>query len=159
MKKLRKNKRGSEVLPMSTLIEFILLAIVVSLMILVIAKQSSSTRFEKTFLAKDIAMFVDSIYASPNNLVVKYPQKTHDFSFRFEKSKVIVFNKEESFTLEESFPFTEDTKIEFEYKVIPPEQENEGKVEVVGESNIPIIFRKSPTKITPFSGIFVEDTE
>ena len=135
------DKKASEVMPLATVIEFILILIVVAMMATIISRETSSTKFEKRFLAQDIAMFIDTLYASPNDLVVRYPQD-FDYNIVFDMGKVTVY--EESVSDGEYFSFTEDPNIEFQYKTV---------------SDNTLIFIKTSTKITPLSGEFVEEIE
>jgi hypothetical protein len=156
---LFRDKKASEVMSMATLIEVILILIIVALMAMVIAREMANDRFEKRYLAQDMAMFIDALYASPTNLVVRYPQKTQDYSIKFEDSRVIVYRESEGIGMGESFFFTEDAKTKFEYKTIKP-YIGDSQIIVGGDvENLPIIFTKSRTQIRPFSGIFVQDVK
>jgi hypothetical protein len=146
-------KRGQGDLFLGTIIEYILLAVLVALMLMKIEQETSSHRFDKMFLSKDIGLFVDALYASPNDLVVKYPQKTYDYSFIFEDSKISVYWKKEGAILAESYPFTEDTHLKFRYKTIENKPES---IQTESDSGVPIIFIKTKKEVTPFPGVLVE---
>ena len=148
-----KSKKGDVELSTGTLIEMIILLIVCGLIVLVIAKESSSYQFEKLFLSKDTAMFVDTLYASPNKIEVMYPPSVSikDFTFIFEKNQVRVYQKEEIEDLAESYYFTEEKDIDFRYGTIKP-------LEVVDdEITTPIIFIKTKSKLTPQVALLTKD--
>jgi len=143
------NKKGSEEMSMATLIEVILILVITALMTLVISREISSDKFEKLYLSQDMAMFIDTIYASPNNLVVSYPQRTEEFSFDFDHSEVTVFKESEGTALGQKFSFTEESATIFEYKTLHP----------YASESVQVIFTKTFEKIIPFSGLFVRDIE
>jgi hypothetical protein len=142
------NKRGSESLSVGTVVEFILLLIVVGLIAIYIVRLSSNDVFEKKFLAKDVALYVEGLYASPNKIIAKYPQDTHGYSYEFRDSSVFVYV---SGPIKESYPFTGQEGITFEYKTIvtPNAETEDGK-------SIPLIFEKNRLKIKPYGGILLE---
>ena len=147
------NKKGSEILTVGTLTEVVLLTIVVALLYLVVAREISGTKFEKMYLAKDMAMFIDTLYASPNDIMVRYPQPTQDFAFKFEEGKVTVYIESEGTFLGRDHSFIEDPNIEFKYTTIKPSDAQDLGI----EGNAPIIFSKTDTEIRPFLGIFTDD--
>lgn len=144
----------------STLIGFILLAIVVSLMLVKIQQESSPDKYDKKFLAQDTAMFIDTLYSSPNNIVVKYPQKTYDYSFNFKESKVIVSNEKYPAAVE-LFGFTEDYNTKFIEKELDHNVvvvSAEGK-ESGGSLPRSIIYLKTKKEVEPFEGLLIENKD
>jgi hypothetical protein len=144
---------------MRTIIGMIILLIVIALLFLKAYKEGQDTKYDKLFLAKDIAMFVDSIYASPNELVIKYPQNTYDYSYKFEESKITVFKKSESEILGQSYIFSEEKNIKFEYKTINTSTEESEDELIINseEGNVPLIFVKNSNEIIPTSKMHIED--
>ena len=86
-----RSKKGDVELSTGTLVGIILLLIVCGLITMKIAKGASSYKFEKLFLSKDTAMFVDTLYVSPNKIVVNYPHSSKAYNFIFEKNKAESF--------------------------------------------------------------------
>jgi hypothetical protein len=149
--KLLKNKKGDDFLITATTVEFILIIIIVGLIILIIAREQQNDKFEKLFLAKDVGMFVDSLYASPNSVLVKYPQEAKGYSYKMESGKITVYKESQTLAYGESYPFSEQTSILFMPKDITlTDQSGEDSVD-----EIPIIFRKTKTKIVPIPGIII----
>ena len=133
--RLLSSRKAQTDLSVSTLIEMIMLVLVIGLMLAMAYKETTSTKYDKFFLSKDTAMFIDALHASPNTIIVKYPQKTKDYSFKIEDSKVKSYANSEFLVLGESFPYTSEKGIEIEQS---EDQENDTT----------IIFTKTKTKIT-----------
>lgn len=151
-----KNKRASEdVLSLTTVIEFILLLLVAGLIAMIIIRETNNDTFEKRFLAKDIAMFIDTLHASPNTILVRYPEDTFQYTYEFKKPKVTIY-KENQKELSETFVFSMQKDIIFIDKKIAP-ADNVKIVDGSEDTNIPIIFIKTKRKIEPFSGLLVKE--
>ncbi len=100
---------------------------------------TESLTFEKGFLARDIAMLTDAIYASPGNVVVDYPQNTFWFSFKFDTNQIQVFEKE-SDMIKQGYYFMEDLNLDFDHKLIKPQKEIEIKKSFIEKYLSPISF-------------------
>ncbi|MFA5141454.1 MAG: hypothetical protein WC471_00605 [Candidatus Woesearchaeota archaeon] len=70
------NKRGAEYLTYFMMIDIMLLLIVTASFGIFISNLSSSTTFERSYLARDIALLQESIYASPGDLEYSYQPAT-----------------------------------------------------------------------------------
>jgi hypothetical protein len=149
--RLLKSKKGDDFLITATTVEFILILIIVGLIILIIAREQQSDKFEKRFLARDMGMFIDSLYASPNPVLVKYPQETKGYSYKMESGKVTVYKESQTIALGESYPFSEQTSILF----VPKDITLTDKKEEDSVDEILIIFKKSKTQIEPIPGIIL----
>lgn len=146
-----RSKKGDLELSTGTLVEIILLLIVCGLIILIIAKESSSYKFEKLFLSKDSAMFIDTLYASPSKIVVNYPQSSKAFYYIFEKNQVRTYHEKEIVDMAESYYFTEEHDIDFKYGTFEP-------LKIVDdEFTTPLIFVKTRTKLTPQVALLTKD--
>ena len=104
----------------------LLLAIVIFLILAsYVDRASEETTFEKNFLARDIALLIDALYASPGNVNLEYPQDTFWFTFEFNKNQVQVYDVTEIPTptlIDRAvYPYIEDSNLEFSYKIITPE--------------------------------------
>jgi len=146
-----KSKKGDIELSTGTLVEIILLLIVCGLIMMIIARESSSYKFEKLFLSKDTAMFIDTLYASPNKIVVNYPQSIKAYNFIFEKNQVRTYHEKEIKDLAESYYFTEEKDIDFKYGTFEP-----SKI-LDDEFTTPIIFIKTRSKLTPQVALLTKD--
>jgi len=131
------NKRGQTRIPTATIVEFVILFTVIALMFMLVYKEGISTKYEKMFLSKDSAMFIEAIYASPNLVIARYPQKIYDFSFKFGDSIVTVYEKD-IVLLGEKASYTETKNI----KVMPIEDRPED----------PFLLFTKDNKITPYYG-------
>ena len=71
----------------------------------------NSTIFEKNFLARDIALTIDSVYASPQDLVYVYAENTSEFHITIKKNKVRVKAPlQEGEEVEKIFWFADENK-------------------------------------------------
>ncbi|MBU0756454.1 MAG: hypothetical protein KKF44_00175 [Nanoarchaeota archaeon] len=111
------------------------------LMIQIVKDQYNDLSFEKEYLAKDIALLVDTIYASPNDMIVAYPQNKLSFSFRFEEGRVCVFDE----FGEKCAYFSEDAETEFIYGELTP------NVKIDDKLYTPLVFEKKENRIEPVS--------
>ncbi|MBN2421880.1 hypothetical protein JXB41_01520 [Candidatus Woesearchaeota archaeon] len=167
---LFKNKKAEGTrLSLWTLIDLFVLLVIVIAFFFEIYTISKNTWFEKRFLAKDIAMMVDTVYASPADVVVVYPQNTLWFSFKFEKNKITVFDrlqeKKVSFSGITQY-FTEDNKLEFVYKDLNPivELNKNGEITIRDEELnknmfVPMVFKKSENKIEPVIALSIDNLD
>ena len=99
----------------------IILVLVIGLMLGIAYRETTSTRYSMLFLSKDSAMFIDALHASPNKIIVRYPQKTEGFNFRIADSKVTVYGNDTASVggivdqiVGESFPYTSEKDIVFQ---------------------------------------------
>jgi len=95
----------------------LIVSIVVFIMLLTYVDQvGESLTFERDFISKDIALLIDSVYASPSSLSLKYPQNTFWFSYKFEDNQVSVIERgllekkaRNEFITDKNLRFTEQT--------------------------------------------------
>jgi len=111
------------------LIDIIILLMVLSFIFSYIGEVGEQTSFQKRFLANDLALMVDTLYASPGNIYINYPQNTLWFGVSFTTNQVEVFEKEkDSPNLKETAYFLEDKNVDFVYEsFIPKERYKEKK--------------------------------
>lgn len=122
------------------LIDLIILVIVFFLMLWYVDQVVESTTFEKNFLARDSALLIDALYASPGNIAIDYPQNTFWFSFNFDKNKVEVYEAGSSSIRKPDSYFIEDKNIKFEHKEIKPEREVENKESIIEKYFTPLSY-------------------
>jgi len=101
-----------------------------------VGKIGETTTFQKEFLAKDIALLIDSLYTVPGQAVVYYSKKTFNFTIEISENKVEVYENKSDF-FKKSFYFTEDPSIPIDYKVIGPSEE-------------PLVFSKRERKMVEY---------
>ncbi len=126
-----------------TLIDLFILAVMVFAFFYQIYLISASTWFEKRYLAKDIALSVDTLYASPYDITIAYPHETFSFSYRFSKNSVTVFDRLWDDTLEATgitSSFSEEKDVSFFYRDL---------VAPAGLSRVPLVFEKKEKTISP----------
>lgn len=79
---------------MTLIIAMVIAVVVIMLELLyMIGGLKDNTFFEKSFLERDLANTIDSLYISPGNIVVDYDKDTKLFSFKFDKNSVNVYEK------------------------------------------------------------------
>ncbi|MBI2576924.1 hypothetical protein HYV84_06930 [Candidatus Woesearchaeota archaeon] len=83
--------------------------------------QLDQTTFEKRYLANDIALLVDALYASPHPIVYSYPQQTFWFTYGFQKKGIIV-SENTLLASKAGATFTPDANAPFPEKDLVPEK-------------------------------------
>ncbi len=146
-------KRGSSDLVLWYAINFFILALVLLPMLIKIIDIKDNMGFEQRYLVKDIALLVNNIYASPNDLFLVYTENEFPFSVRFTEGKVEVLGMLGELNPKE-FYFIEDENIEFVYREINPIEIDKGEEQV---SIIPLGFKKKESQIEPFSYVRTSD--
>lgn len=111
--------------------ELVLAAIVIIALINFVTDAVSKSIFEKNYLARDLALLVNTIYSAPGELTYNYEQSldNYQFEFDFRQNQVLVHEKEDK--VEESptsYIFAENKNIPFQYKTLS--QEN-GKIGII----------------------------
>ncbi len=71
----------------------IAIGIIMMQLLLAIDGLKEHTIFEKSFLERDIANTIDTIYASPGNIMIDYDEDTKWFSFKFDEDSVNAHEK------------------------------------------------------------------
>ena len=78
---------------MTFIIDLAIVAIITIILLVYVHDVATDTRFEKGFLARDIALLVNAVYASPYDLVLEYSSDRDDFVYDFNNYRVDVYNK------------------------------------------------------------------
>jgi hypothetical protein len=63
------------------IVDLIIILFITTVLLLYIMDSVNDKRFEKQFLARDISLLTDAVYASPYDLVVSYSSKNPEFSY------------------------------------------------------------------------------
>lgn len=124
----RLGKKGIvEQIQFETIMELILAAIVAVALFVYVANVSSNALFEQNFMARDLGLLIDAIYAAPGNIsciydttiaenkivFVKFFPETK-FSFLFKDSVVNVFTTESNLEKPAEYYFGTDSQIKFD---------------------------------------------
>jgi len=112
--------------PIWFLIDLIVSVAVFFMLLAYVDQIGESLTFERDFLSKDIALLIDSMYASPSSLTLKYPQNTFWFSYKFEDNTVEV-SERGLLEKKSQSEFIKDKNLGFTEKTISPKKEFEDK--------------------------------
>ena len=106
------------------LIELVIVVIVGAVLLAIVFKASQNDIFEKRFLSKDMALLLDTLYASRGNSVFVYGNSLN-FSFDFRDSRAGVYNKPrdiKKYTTNSVYLFTESSSVDFSDKELISEK-------------------------------------
>jgi len=93
--KKRWNKKGviSDMV-LKVILDLFVILFFATILILYIYDSANDTRFEKEFIARDLALLTDVIYSSPYDLIVSYSSDKPEFSYEFKNYRVDVYEEE-----------------------------------------------------------------
>ncbi|MBI4452422.1 hypothetical protein HY637_03260 [Candidatus Woesearchaeota archaeon] len=116
--KIFKCKKGMSDELFFTIFEVILVAIITVALYNFITDVSEKTIFEKNYLARDMALLINTLYAAPGEVSYAYNEDTTKFKliYKFSPNKIEVYEKEEA--LQQNHPFylfAENKNMEFGY--------------------------------------------
>lgn len=137
------SKKGILEKPLWFLIDLILAVIIFYYSATYVDQITSTTSFEKSFLSRDLALVIDSLYAAPAEVMLQYPQKTLWFSYKFDHNKVSVFERK-LLSLSKTAYFIEDKDLEFQPTVLNPKKEVEDSFVKRYISQVNIFSTKTP---------------
>jgi hypothetical protein len=140
-------KKGA-LLVMDWLIDLFFLAVVLIAMLAFVHASGSQTSFERQYIAKDIALLANAIYASPNNIMYFYSENDFPYTISFTPGIVKVAESGSLLTAKDGY-FIEDEKIEMMHKLINPVKIRDG--EGNEKTIIALGFSKSDTRIELFT--------
>lgn len=106
-----KQKRGASVLVLFRAAELILFGLAILCLVLIMFKLKETT-YEKNFIARDMALLIDTIYASPGNLEYIYDMKGYGFDLEIKNGYVYVFDS--GYKNPQSYRFAEKEDMEIE---------------------------------------------
>lgn len=140
------NKKGILEKPLWFMIDLIITVVIFYYSATYIDQITSTTVFEKNFLSKDLSLLIESLYISPGNVALKYPQKTLWFSYEFDHNKVKVFEKRLFESYSEAY-FIEDRNLKFDPVTLSPQKEIENKESFINKyfSSANIFSIRTPT--------------
>ncbi|MCP3683004.1 MAG: hypothetical protein GY861_09965 [bacterium] len=103
--KIFRKKRGQ--VTIETMIELFLATLIVIGLMTYVGNATSDTTFHKMFLARDVALLLDSVYAAPGDVDYIYYLGENTFRFDIGESKVVV--SELDGTRSKSYTYAEDS--------------------------------------------------
>lgn len=106
-----KQKRGEAVLTLFRAAELILFAIAILCLVVIISKIDEKT-YEMNFIARDMALLIDTIYASPGDLEYIYDMKGYGFGLEISDGYVTVYRPD--YKASQSYRFAEKKDVEIE---------------------------------------------
>lgn len=112
LKKRLNKKAGMNDLLLKSLTNLILLAIILAALLGYVRDVVTDKSFEKNFLARDISLTLDALYAAPNDAYVDYTTKEGVFTFDFKQNKVIVSSAKEQEDGKEQKPLEKELAID-----------------------------------------------
>lgn len=116
------SKKGMDIELWFNVFELVIVFVAGLVLLETVNSEVKGTAFEKNYFARDSALLINTIYASPGDIEYNYPDKTGNFIFDFKQNKVGVYEQHE---LVEGgvagYPFAEDINYYFIYKkILPP---------------------------------------
>ena len=145
---------------MGTVIGLVMLLLVIGLLLAAAYKESSSYKFDKRYLSQDVSLFIDALYTSPNEVVVRYPQRTYGYGIQFQPGRTKVYEPNEGVILAEEYPFTESAQLEFIYSHFEPNIglfDDEIIIGDIPEQTVPLVFFRTSKQIVPSTAILREE--
>lgn len=98
--------------------------------------EANDSTFEKNYFARDNALLLNTIYASPGDITYQYPEDTKNFIVEVKPNKIDVY---EHYELQEggvmSYPFAEDKIYSLSYRKLLPDKSKEKKLEYKKDKN------------------------
>lgn len=115
------NKRGMTNEIFFNIFELVLAAIVLLSLLVFVKGIATQSIFEKSYLSRDIASAMNTIYAAPGDVDYNYIEKPKGYSFFVElkNSRAYVYEETEKNPEQRtSYPFAENKKIKLSYETI-----------------------------------------
>ncbi len=133
-------KRGVSYDVFFNVFEFVLAFIVALALFNFVNDVIEQSIFEKNYLARDLALITNTLYASPGEVVYIYNEDTDNFVIDFSGNTDEGYNKVSVYFEEEEnrnifYLFAEDKNIPFQYKILS------------GEEDLKIEFHKSDISV------------
>ena len=117
-----KSKKADESLGLSwrTLISMVLIIEIFLGFMTFIYAIKSGNRFEIHFLSRDIATVIDTVTISPGDIIIDYPRDTKNLGIQIEKEKVLVYKLPKFTSPPETYLFSEDRNLIYDYAELVP---------------------------------------
>jgi|GEM_PF-3270162 hypothetical protein len=144
------SKKGMDIDLWFNVFELVIVFLVGLVLLDTVNNEVKGTAFEKNYFARDSALLINTIYASPGDINYNYPDKTDNFFFDFSKNRVVVYEQNE---LVEGgvteYPFAEDLNYLFLYNKIPNRHLNI----IYKKTNDNVEVKYVPQKFAPGGGM------
>lgn len=131
--KLFHSKKGLDIDLWFNVFELVIVVLVGYVLFDLVNSESNNTKFEKNYLARDNALLLNMIYASPGDITYNYPysysERSNKFVFNFKQNKIEVYEPDE--LIEGgvvSYPFAEDKNYNLVYTTLYPKNIKENKI-------------------------------
>ena len=119
------SRKGMDIDLWFNVFEFVVVFLAAGVLLEFINSESENITLVKNYYARDNALLISSIYASPGNVEYLYPQNIDGYTFNFKPNVVEVHKPEEKTEGGViSYIFPEDSNYIFSYKEFP--QNNNG---------------------------------
>ena len=129
------SKRGMDIDLWFNTFELLMVFVVGLVMLETINSEATASAYEKNYFARDHALMINAIYASPGDIVYNYPEKEYNFITDFSQGKVVIYGQQEFVeTGTVNYPFAEDRNYDLNYNKIQP--------------NLKILYTKTKNVIT-----------
>jgi len=120
------NRKGLTYELFFNVFELTLAAIIAIALFSFVSDVAEQTIFKKNYLVRDLALVVNTLYASPGDVIYNYDEDITEFKLKFSENKITVTRKAVDEDLTNIFyPFAENKNIPFIYKTIIFEEEND----------------------------------
>ena len=135
--KFLNSKKGMDIELWFNVFELVIVFVVGLVLLETVNSEVKGTTFEKNYFARDSALLINTIYASPGDIEYNYPDKTDNFIFDFRQNKVGVYEQHEQVEggIVE-YPFAEDLNYQFFYAKLSPKSSQENKIIYSKNKNI-----------------------
>jgi hypothetical protein len=148
-------KRGQSHDVLWWVLNLFFLAIILLTLLYIINSILNNNMFERKYLAKDVALVMNNMYASPNTVLFVYTENQFDFDVRFQKNKVMAMKPKEGEVTGITYPFIEEDAMAVNYKKI------KSSVVQIGDEKqnflLALGFKKTPSRINPMAIINTEE--
>ncbi len=146
LKKRLNKKAGMNDLLLKSLTNLVLLAIILAALLAYVRDVVTDKTFEKNFLARDVALTLDALYAAPNDAYVDYSTEEGIFTFDFQQNKVTVSNAKQQET-EEQKPLEKELAIDISKGEYHFAEDKDIYLEHVAITSDKLKLRKYKTKL------------
>ena len=135
--KFLNSKKGMDIDLWFNVFELVIVFLAGLILLDTVNSEAKGTTFEKNYFARDSALLINTIYASPGDIEYNYPDKTDNLIFDFKQNKVGVYEQHEQVeggVVE--YPFAEDIIYTFFYTKLLPKNLQENKITYSKNKNI-----------------------
>lgn len=116
-------KKGLTYEQFFNVLELVLAIIIILALFFFVSDVAKKTIFEKNYMARDLAILLNTFYAAPGEVTYNYYENLKDFTFNFGDNKVEVSGKEDKGT-NIFYPFAKNKEVQFQENILNYENEN-----------------------------------